>query len=57
MTSREIVRRAIEFDPGADPAQRLAATVTQRKARALLAREDEFFLDETVSPDTTQTEE
>lgn len=52
-----LLNRAVEFDPGADPAQRLVATVTQRKARALLAREDEFFLDETVSPDTTQTEE
>jgi len=52
-----LLGRAIEFDPGADPARRLAATVTQRKARALLERGDEFFLDETVSPDTTQTEE
>ena len=52
-----LLNRAIEFDPGADPSQRLMATVMQRRARALLAREDEFFLDETVSPDTTQTEE
>jgi hypothetical protein len=52
-----LLNRAVEFDPDADPAQRLMATVMQRKARALLEREDEFFLDETVSPDTTQTEE
>jgi tetratricopeptide (TPR) repeat protein len=52
-----LLNRAIEFDPGADPSQRLMATVMQRRARALLARGDEFFLDETVSPDTTQTEE
>ncbi len=60
-----LLNRAVSFDPEADPANRLVATVTQRKARDLLAREDEFFLDEagaadtteTVSPDTTQTEE
>ncbi len=52
-----LLNRALSFDPNADPSQRLLATVMQRKARALLAREDEFFLDETVSPDTTQTQE
>lgn len=50
-----LLNRALEFDPDADPANRLVATVVQRKARALLAREDEFFLDEAVAPDTTET--
>jgi hypothetical protein len=48
-----LLNRALSFDPGADPSQRLVATVMQRKAAALLAREDEFFLDTTVSPDST----
>jgi predicted anti-sigma-YlaC factor YlaD len=52
-----LLNRALSFDPEADPSQRLIAVLTQRKARALLAREDEFFLDTTVSPDTTQTQE
>jgi len=50
-----LLNRALEFDPDRDPAQRLVTLVLQRKARALLEREDEFFLDETAPPDTTQT--
>jgi hypothetical protein len=52
-----LLNRALEFDPDRDPAQRLVTIVLQRKARALLEREDEFFLDEAVPPDTTQTQE
>jgi len=52
-----LLNRALEFDPDRDPAQRLVTIVLQRKARALLEREDEFFLDDTAPSDTTQTEE
>jgi hypothetical protein len=52
-----LLNRALEFDPARDPSQRLATIVLQRKARALLERADEFFLDETAPPDTTQTQE
>jgi hypothetical protein len=52
-----LLNRALEFDPDRDPAQRLVTIVLQRKARALLEREDEFFLDESAPSDTTQTQE
>lgn len=52
-----LLNRALEFDPARDPSQRLAAIVLQRKARALLDRADEFFIDETAPPDTTQIQE
>ena len=52
-----LLNRALEFDPDRDPSQRLVTIVLQRKARALLEREDEFFLDETAPPDTVQTQE
>jgi hypothetical protein len=52
-----LLNRALEFDPDRDPSQRLVTIVLQRKARALLDREDEFFLDEAAPPDTVQTQE
>jgi hypothetical protein len=52
-----LLNRALEFDPDRDPSQRLVTIVLQRKARALLEREDEFFLDEIAPSDTTQTQE
>jgi predicted anti-sigma-YlaC factor YlaD len=52
-----LLNRALEFDPDRDPSQRLVTIVLQRKARALLERQDEFFLDDTVPPDTTQIQE
>ena len=52
-----LLNRALEFDPDRDPSQRLVTIVLQRKARALLEHEDEFFLDESAPPDTTQTQE
>jgi TRAP transporter T-component len=54
-----LLEHALTFDPDRDPRQRLATIVLQRKAKALLARQDEFFLDD-VSPteaDTTTTQE
>lgn len=56
---RTLLEKALTFDPDRDPSQRLATIVIQRKARALLDRQDEFFLDdaETTAPDSTQTEE
>lgn len=53
----ELLERALTFDPNRDPSQRLATVVLQRKARALLERQDEFFLDDDSAPDTTQTPE
>jgi hypothetical protein len=54
---RRLLERALEFDPDKDPSQRLATIVLQRKARALLERQDEFFLDDASAPDTTTTQE
>lgn len=54
-----LLEHALTFDPDRDPKQRLATIVLQRKAKALLARQDEFFLDD-ASPteaDTTTTQE
>lgn len=53
----ELLERALTFDPDRDPSQRLATIVLQRKARALLARQDEFFLDDSPAPDSTSTPE
>lgn len=55
-----LLEKSLTFDPEKDPANRLATIVLQRKARALLDRQDEFFLDggdESAAPDTTQTQE
>ncbi len=51
----DLLERALAVDPGSDSTQRLANIVTQRRARRLLARVDELFLD--GSSDTTSTEE
>lgn len=53
----ELLERSLTYDPDKDPAQRLATVVLQRKARALLERADEFFLDDGSAPDTTSTPE
>ena len=56
---RSLLEKSLTFDPEKDPANRLATIVTERKARALLDRQDEFFLEDSDStaPDTTQTQE
>jgi tetratricopeptide (TPR) repeat protein len=54
---RTLLEKALTYDPNKDPSQRLATIVLQRKARALLDRQDEFFLDEGTAPDTTKTQE
>ncbi len=54
---RRLLERALGFDPDRDPSQRLATIVLQRKAKALLERQDEFFLDDATAPDTTTTQE
>jgi hypothetical protein len=56
---RSLLEKALTFDPEKDPANRLATIVTERKARALLDRQDEFFVEDSDStaPDTTQTQE
>jgi tetratricopeptide (TPR) repeat protein len=52
-----LLERALTFDPNRDPSQRLATIVLQRKAKGLLERQDEFFLDDGSAPDTTTTQE
>lgn len=52
-----LLEHALTFDPDREPSQRLATVVLQRKARALLARQDEFFFEDIAAPDTTQTPE
>jgi predicted anti-sigma-YlaC factor YlaD len=56
---RTLLEKALSFDPDRLPAQRLVTTVLQRKAQALLDRQDEFFIDDgtTTAPDTTKTQE
>src|SRR5262249_29780220 len=54
---RTLLEKSLTYDPDKIPAQRLATIVLQRKARALLARQDEFFLDDGSAPDTTHTQE
>jgi len=52
-----LLEKALTYDADKDPAHRLETIVLQRKARALLDREDEFFLDDANAPDTTQKQE
>jgi hypothetical protein len=52
-----LLEKALTYDPDKDPANRLQNIVLQRKARALLDRTDEFFVDDATAPDTTQTQE
>jgi predicted anti-sigma-YlaC factor YlaD len=51
---RRLLETALAMDPEKDRSQRLATIVLQRKAKALLDRQDEFFLDD--APET-QTQE
>ena len=43
---RRLLGRVLEFDPNADPSQRLSTIVMQRKARSLLEHQDDLFLDD-----------
>jgi hypothetical protein len=52
-----LLARALEFDPDRDPARRLVTIVLQRKARDLIERESDFFIDDSAPSDTTQTQE
>jgi predicted anti-sigma-YlaC factor YlaD len=60
---RELLERALAIDPDRDSTQRLVTLITQRKARELLQREDELFLEgegatpDTIPPDTTRHED
>jgi hypothetical protein len=54
---QRLLERALAMDANRVPSQRLATVVLQRKARALLERQDEFFLDDTSAPETPQTQE
>jgi len=54
---RRLLERALRFDPDQDPPNRLATIVLQRKAKSLLERESDFFLDDATAPDSTSSEE
>jgi predicted anti-sigma-YlaC factor YlaD len=54
---RRLLETALAMDPEKDRSQRLAMIVLQRKAKALLERQDEFFLDDQNAPETSQTQE
>jgi hypothetical protein len=56
---RSLLEKALTYDPEKDPANRLATIVIERKARALLDHQDEFFLDDadSTAPDSTQNQE
>ena len=54
---RRLLEHALQFDPDKDPSQRLATIVLQRKARSLLERESDFFLDDSPAPDSTSSQE
>lgn len=56
---RSLLEKALTFDPEKDPANRLANIIIGRKAKALLERQDEFFLDDpdSTAPDTTKSQE
>ena len=54
---RRLLERALAVDANRDPSARLATIVLQRKARALLERQDEFFLDDESAPETPMTQE
>jgi predicted anti-sigma-YlaC factor YlaD len=41
----ELLNRALAIDPEKNPGVRLETVLLQRKARALLAKEDELFID------------
>ena len=49
---RALLDRALAVDPEKSPSDRLATLLLQRKARALLAREDDLF----IEPDTATVE-
>jgi predicted anti-sigma-YlaC factor YlaD len=42
---RDLLNRALAIDPEKNVSARLVTVLTQRKARSLLAKEDELFLD------------
>jgi len=49
----QLLEKALEIDPDKNPSHRLETLIIQRKARTLLARQNELFLDS----DTTSVEE
>ncbi len=54
---RSLLEKALTYDPDKNPSQRLATLVLQRKARALLEREAEFFIEDAPAPDSLSTED
>jgi predicted anti-sigma-YlaC factor YlaD len=51
---QQLLDQALAVDPNRDSLQRLPTLVAQRKARGLLLRVNDLFLD---APDTSQTQE
>jgi hypothetical protein len=54
---RLLLEKALTFDPDRDPSRRLVTVVMQRQARALLDRQDEFFLDDADAPAEPDSQE
>jgi predicted anti-sigma-YlaC factor YlaD len=50
----QLLRQALAIDPDRSPPTRLETILTQQKARELLAREDELFLDSGAPSDSTR---
>jgi len=50
---RQLLEKALAIDPDKNPSRRLETLLLQSKARTLLARQDDLFLE----PDSTHTEE
>ena len=53
----ELLEKVLAVDADRDSTQRLVTLVTQRRARWLLAREDDYFLDSGSPADTSTSEE
>jgi predicted anti-sigma-YlaC factor YlaD len=54
---RELLAKALAVDPDARPNLRLANLIAQRRARALLARTDELFLDDDAPSDDAPSDD
>jgi len=53
----ELLEQALTVDPGRDSTQRLPNIIAQRRAKKLLERENEFFLDDETPADSTAPSE
>jgi predicted anti-sigma-YlaC factor YlaD len=49
-----LLNQALAIDPEKNQSERLVTILTQRKARALLAKEDELFIDSGSHPEKSK---